>query len=111
MAQHAPRFLQIVNDARGRVKETNVDDVKARSIAARSSFSWTSARKANSPRDIFRRRAHRQRRHRTRHRSKGSRHEIPTAWLERSASCQGLLVEYRWTDDEDHFVLGHRCDG
>jgi rhodanese-related sulfurtransferase len=30
MAQHAPRFLQIVNDARSRVKETNVDDVKAR---------------------------------------------------------------------------------
>ena len=30
MAQHAPRFLQIVNDARGRVKECSVDDVKAR---------------------------------------------------------------------------------
>jgi len=26
--QHAPRFLNIVNDARSRVKETNVDEVK-----------------------------------------------------------------------------------
>lgn len=26
--QHAPRFLKIVNDARSRVKETNVDEVK-----------------------------------------------------------------------------------
>ena len=29
MAKHAPRFLQIVNDARSRVKEVTVDDVKA----------------------------------------------------------------------------------
>jgi rhodanese-related sulfurtransferase len=29
MAAHAPRFLQIVNDARTRVKEVTVDDVKA----------------------------------------------------------------------------------
>ena len=29
MAKHTPRFLQIVNDARGRVKETTVDAVKA----------------------------------------------------------------------------------
>lgn len=29
MAKHTPRFLQIVNDARGRIKETNVDAVKA----------------------------------------------------------------------------------
>ncbi len=28
--QHAPRFLQIVNDARQRVRETNVDEVKSR---------------------------------------------------------------------------------
>jgi rhodanese-related sulfurtransferase len=26
--QHAPRFLNIVNDARSRIKETNVDEVK-----------------------------------------------------------------------------------
>lgn len=26
---HAPRFLQIVNDSRGRVREVTVDDVKA----------------------------------------------------------------------------------
>ena len=26
--QHAPRFLEIVNDARSRIKETNVDEVK-----------------------------------------------------------------------------------
>jgi len=26
--QHAPRFLQIVNDARSRIKETTVDEVK-----------------------------------------------------------------------------------
>jgi rhodanese-related sulfurtransferase len=30
MAQHAPRFQQLVNDARQRVKETTVDDIKAR---------------------------------------------------------------------------------
>lgn len=30
MAQHPPGFLKIVDDARGRVKETTVDDVKAR---------------------------------------------------------------------------------
>ena len=29
MAKHTPRFLQIVNDARSRVKETTVDAVKA----------------------------------------------------------------------------------
>jgi rhodanese-related sulfurtransferase len=29
MAKHTPRFLQIVNDARARVKETTIDDVKA----------------------------------------------------------------------------------
>jgi rhodanese-related sulfurtransferase len=28
MAKHTPRFLQIVNEARSRVKETTVDDVK-----------------------------------------------------------------------------------
>ena len=28
--QHSPRFLQIVNDARARVREVTVDDVKAR---------------------------------------------------------------------------------
>lgn len=30
MAQHSPRFLQIVNDARQRVRETSVDEVKAK---------------------------------------------------------------------------------
>jgi rhodanese-related sulfurtransferase len=29
MAKHTPRFLQIVNDARSRVKEATVDDIKA----------------------------------------------------------------------------------
>src|SRR2546430_2406595 len=29
MAKHNPRFLQIVNDARNRVREVNVDHVKA----------------------------------------------------------------------------------
>lgn len=29
MAKHTPRFLEIVNDARSRIKETTVDDVKA----------------------------------------------------------------------------------
>lgn len=29
MAKHTPRFLQIVNEARARVKEASVDDVKA----------------------------------------------------------------------------------
>ncbi len=30
MAQHSPRFLQIVNDAKRRVRETTVDSVKAK---------------------------------------------------------------------------------
>ena len=30
MAQHPPRFLKIVNDAKQRVRETNVDQVKTR---------------------------------------------------------------------------------
>jgi rhodanese-related sulfurtransferase len=30
MAKHAPRFLEIVNDARKRVKECTIDDVKAK---------------------------------------------------------------------------------
>ncbi|HUM06935.1 MAG TPA: rhodanese-like domain-containing protein [Terriglobales bacterium] len=29
-SQHPPRFLKIVNDARTRIRETTVDDVKAR---------------------------------------------------------------------------------
>jgi len=28
--QHSPRFLKIVDDARSRVKETNVDEIKSR---------------------------------------------------------------------------------
>jgi rhodanese-related sulfurtransferase len=28
--QHSPRFLKIVNDARHRIRETNVDQIKAR---------------------------------------------------------------------------------
>src|SRR6267378_535430 len=28
--QHAPKFLQIVNESRQRIRETNVDDVKAK---------------------------------------------------------------------------------
>jgi len=28
--QHSPRFLQIVNDARKRIKETTIDEVKAK---------------------------------------------------------------------------------
>jgi rhodanese-related sulfurtransferase len=30
MAQHSPRFLQVVADAKERVRETSVDEVKAR---------------------------------------------------------------------------------
>ena len=30
MAKHAPRFLKIVNEARKSIRETNVDEVKAR---------------------------------------------------------------------------------
>jgi rhodanese-related sulfurtransferase len=28
MAQHSPRFLQVVNDAKKRIRETNVDEIK-----------------------------------------------------------------------------------
>jgi len=37
MAKHAPRFLDIVNDARSRVRETNVAEIKAR-LAAGDKF-------------------------------------------------------------------------
>ena len=30
MAKHSPKFLQLVNDVKSRVKETNVNDVKQR---------------------------------------------------------------------------------
>jgi rhodanese-related sulfurtransferase len=30
MAKHSPRFLQIVDEARKRIRETNVDEIKAR---------------------------------------------------------------------------------
>ncbi len=30
MARHAPRFLQLVDDAKSRVRETTVDEIKAR---------------------------------------------------------------------------------
>ena len=30
MAKHSPRFLQLVNDAKSRIRETNVQDVKQR---------------------------------------------------------------------------------
>ena len=30
MARHSPRFLQLVREAKGRVRETTVDEVKAR---------------------------------------------------------------------------------
>ena len=30
MAQHSPRFLKVVDDARSRIQETTVDDVKGR---------------------------------------------------------------------------------
>ncbi len=37
MAKHAERFLQIVEDAKSRIKEVDVDDVKAR-MDAKESF-------------------------------------------------------------------------
>ena len=30
MAQHSPRFLAVVSDAKGRIRETTVDEVKAK---------------------------------------------------------------------------------
>jgi rhodanese-related sulfurtransferase len=30
MAKHSPKFVQLVNDAKSRIKETNVDEVKRR---------------------------------------------------------------------------------
>ena len=44
--------MQIVNEARARVKEVTVDDVKAMLDKGRSSCSSTSARKASSRRTI-----------------------------------------------------------
>ena len=45
---HPPRFLKIVDDARSRVRETNVDEVKRESIEETNSSSSTSAKTANS---------------------------------------------------------------
>ncbi len=37
MSQHAPRFLQIVDDARSRIKECTIQDIKAR-LDAKQAF-------------------------------------------------------------------------
>ena len=51
--QHPPRFLKIVDDAKTRVRETNVDAVKQAWIVAINSCWSMSAKKANSPKIIF----------------------------------------------------------
>lgn len=52
MAKHTPRFLAIVNDARGRIRETSVADVAARLskgeqlllVDVREESEWTAGR-------------------------------------------------------------------
>ena len=44
--QHSPQFLKLVNDAKTRVKETNVDDVKRR-MAAGEKFLLVDVREDN----------------------------------------------------------------
>jgi hypothetical protein len=52
--QHSPRFLQIVNESRKRVRETNVDEVKRDWIEAKNLSSSMCARGASFPRTICR---------------------------------------------------------
>ena len=69
MAKHALRFLQIVNDARSRVKETTIDAVKAmldegerfvlidvreESVLVSVELSWLLARFANAAAGMIR---------------------------------------------------------
>ena len=52
--QHSARFLKVVEDAKQRIRETTIDDVKARLDRRRSSFWLMSGKRANMPRIIFR---------------------------------------------------------
>jgi len=52
---HAAKFLKLVNEAKKKIKETNVAEVKRRVDGEKSFCSWMSARTTNGPRDIFRR--------------------------------------------------------
>ena len=44
MAKHSPRFLKIVNEARSRIKETTVDEVKKRMDRGDRSFKLVDVR-------------------------------------------------------------------
>ncbi len=44
MAKHAPRFLKIVNEARSRIRETNVGEVKKRIDSGDKSFKLVDVR-------------------------------------------------------------------
>ncbi len=44
MAKHSPRFLKIVNEARSRIRETTVDEVKKRLDAGDRSFKLVDVR-------------------------------------------------------------------
>jgi len=50
---HAPQFLKLVNDAKKKIKETKVADVKRRADAGEKLSSWTCAKTTNGRRDIF----------------------------------------------------------
>ena len=75
MAKHTPRFLQIVNDARDRVRETGVDEVKAM-IDKGEPFLLIDVARGERIRQgpSARRGSSRQGDHRARHRDQGSRH-------------------------------------
>jgi len=53
---HAAKFLALVNDAKKRVKETNVADVKRRMDEGENSCWSMCAKRANGRRDICRER-------------------------------------------------------
>ncbi len=51
--QHSARFLKIVDDARKRIREVSLEDVKAQARSRRTSFFWsTYAKKASTPTTI-----------------------------------------------------------
>ena len=51
--QHPPRFLKIVDDAKTRVRETNVEEVKKRMDRGEKFTWWTCVKRANLPKIIF----------------------------------------------------------
>src|SRR5579883_1607643 len=97
MAQHSPQFLKIVNDARKRIKETTVADVKRRMDAGEKFLLVDVRGKRVRQRPPARRRTHEQRRDRARYRaararSKNEAHSLLRGRISLRA-CRGKFAE------------------